>query len=126
MKDKAIQLADNVSIAATGAIGDVLDFGAAISAEPDVVYQVLVTETFVGGTSVALKLQTSEDKTNWVDVCAYPVIDTATGVAGFAVDSKHLPVNKVKRYLRAYNTATGTFTAGKVSIDAETWSSERE
>ncbi|MDR1196368.1 MAG: hypothetical protein LBL00_07830 [Endomicrobium sp.] len=126
MQDEALSLVDKVAIpAASGVIGKTLDFGGKISAEPDVVYELCVDEDFAGGTSAQVTLQTSDDNSTFTTVYAYPAIALASGKAGLILTSPHLPVNGVGRYLRVYLAIVGTFTAGKFSVNAQTWSNDR-
>jgi len=74
-----------------------------------------VTVAFVGGTSIALKLETDDDVAfgSATDLGSTPAIATAALVAGYKF-AKQLPKEALERYLRLTYTVIGTMSAGKI------------
>lgn len=85
-----------------------------------------IKETFVGGTSVTITLQTATDAafTSPVTLWTTPAIVTASLAAGTQLYLPTVPIGAL-RYLRLSYAISGTYSAGKVStgivIDRQAW-----
>lgn len=79
--------------------------------------RIFVTETFEGGTSVAVKFQECNTMNGvYTDVpgfsASFPVADLKKGTV---LPIRFLPAGVTKPCLRVVFTASGTFTAGKIT-----------
>lgn len=72
-----------------------------------------VNESFVGGTSLQVSLEDSENNSQFKKIVTGEAIPVANLKAGAKVIIP-MPVSH-RRYLRASYTASGAFTAGKIS-----------
>ncbi len=75
-----------------------------------------VTETFAGGTSVAIDLETDDNEAmaSPADIANIPAIAAATLVEGYKVEIPFLPRSN-QAYSRLEYTVVGTFTTGKMT-----------
>lgn len=75
-----------------------------------------VTETFVGGTSLEVKVQTDDDANfgSATTIASSGAVVTASLVAGyqFYID---VPLETAEQYLRLYYDVDGTMSAGKIT-----------
>lgn len=76
--------------------------------------EVQVEEAAAGGTSIALKLEGSNDNSEFVTVGAALTVTTAEMTAG-ATFSLPIPDGKNYRYYKVTCAKTGSFTAGKLT-----------
>lgn len=108
---------------ATAASTNVIDLGADDDAvqdnnsKGDIEILVQVTETYVGGTSVAVALQTDTDSAfgTAVTLQSTAAIAVASLVAGYQFAIIRLPRAAVSRYIRLYYTVVGSPTAGMIT-----------
>lgn len=122
--DKETLLSDNQAITTTAASENIYSFG-----DDDSTVQTLnekgqlkvlakVGTTFVGsGATLKLTLQSDDSSTFASALTLYESAAIAVGTlaSGYAFNVSGLPRIK-ERYLRAYFTVSGTFTAGKVHV----------
>lgn len=115
--DQNAVLSDKQAVTATAASQNVIDMTAAGNAAPGALFAVCrVDETFAGITKLEVALQTAE-KADFSD--AEELVSASFAVAALTAGETVLAVGVpagVKRYMRAYYTATGTGTAGKLSF----------
>ena len=94
---------------------DVVDFkapGDAVGQELTI--RAVVTEEFAGLTSLQIKLQTSENGTDFEDVLLTPAIAAAKLTRGKEVFKVRTP-GGLKRYARLNYTISGTASAGAIT-----------
>ncbi len=115
--DQNTVLSDKQTITTSAASTHTIDATAAGNVVPGGLFAVLRNEAaFAGATSVAFSLQTSDQD-------SFATLDTlvsATFTAAQLANANQLllalPIPaKIKRYIRAYYTVTGTATAGSVT-----------
>ena len=82
--------------------------------------EAVVTSAFAGGTSIALKLQGSDDGTTFEDVASAGSIVTAELTKG-ASFTLPIPDGVNKKFLKVTFAATGTFTAGELEAYLDTY-----
>lgn len=94
---------------------NVLDFqegGDAVGQELTI--RAVVTTAFAGLTGLQIKVQTSDDDTNYTDVLLTPSIVAAKLVRGAEILCVRVP-RGLGRYARLSYVVTGTGTAGKIT-----------
>jgi len=106
--------AQDLASAASANILDLKDCGDDLSRRLNV-FAKIDGGAVAGGTSMATKLETSDDGENFEDLVTYPTRAIADiNADGWIVKPQPLPTG-VKRYLRLTYTAVGSFTgAGKI------------
>lgn len=105
-KDKAVTATANSDVIDQGVEGDAIG--------QELTFHNIVTTAFAGLTSLAIKVSTSADKSNWNDVVIGPAVAAADLVAGADIFSVRVPKG-LKRYIRLTYTVVGTGTAGKIT-----------
>lgn len=94
---------------------DVIDLGAAGDAlGQELTFHAIVGTTFTGLSSLAVKIQTSDNNSSWTDSVAGPAVPVAELVAGKDVFCVRVPQG-LKRYVRLSYTVSGTATAGTIT-----------
>lgn len=111
--DALLRLSDGQAITATAASTNSIDAGRDIGAGRPLYLVVNVTEEFAGGTSLTVALQDSADGTTFASVVSHAAVLLADLTLGKQIVIGLPP--GLRRYLRANYTASGTFTAGKVT-----------
>lgn len=110
-------LADDVAAHTSAAFGTSIDFGRADPNDGDGVpvrYRIVVTEAYAGGTSMVFNVQDSADDATYATIQSTGAIALADLTLGAEFDFFLPP--KFRQYLKMSGTATGAFTAGKVSV----------
>lgn len=104
----------------SAAFSNVLDLGKTDADRMNVA--VRCTASGVGGTSVILKLQgaSAPDAETWTDILLTPSIALADITAGDLADIP-IPPGNGYRALRLYGAVTGTFTAGMLAAQLDTY-----
>jgi hypothetical protein len=118
--DSSLDMGTRTLSAGAGAFTDVLDLG---KTDADgMTVNVRATEAGAGGTSVVLKLQgaAAPDAVTWDDIITSKSVVPASLSAG---DVAEIPVprNNGYRCLRMYAVVTGTFTAGILAAQLDTY-----
>lgn len=114
--DKDLVFSEEQAVTADAASTNALD----LKADGDAVGQelcihVVVTTTFATLTSLAIKVQTSANNSDWSDVVLSPAIAAASLVKGKEIFTIRVPKG-LKRYVRLYYDVTGSnATAGKIT-----------
>ena len=117
--DRENLFSDDQAVTVTAVSTDIIDLAGVAGADmgPGEAVDLLaqVTVAFVGGTSVALKLETDDDVAfgSATDLGSTPAIATAALVAGYRFP-KQLPKEAIERYVRLTYTVVGTMSAGKI------------
>lgn len=101
------------AITVTADSTNTINQGAANEAEKEQFLNIVVTEAFSGGTSVAIDLEHSADNSTYADLLNIPAISTANLTLGTVIYRGRLPQG-LKQYSRLEFTVVGTYTAGKV------------
>ncbi len=116
--DKALQLSDKQAITVSAASTNYIDQGAAGDAYDPIYLHGIVGAALTGGTSVQISIQTATDAafTTPITLFQTAAIAAADLTAGKEVLKTQLPWG-TKRYIRAYYTVVGTFSAGTISIN---------
>jgi hypothetical protein len=120
--EKADSSLDMGTVALSGgsaAFSNVLDLGKTNA--DGMAVCVRATVSAAGGTSIVLKLQGAASTTGtWSDIISTPSITVASITSG---DVAELPVPRDNGYpcLRVYATVTGTFTAGTLAAQLDTY-----
>ena len=110
--DKNLMLIETTSAMTSTTTGDPVDFHGDDLYEMN--YRAVISGTVSGTTpKMVLKIQGSDDKSNWTDICVFPDI-TAAG-------EKNMKVRGKGRYRRAVCTLSGTSPSfGSVKVGAST------
>lgn len=112
--DRDNMFSNNKAITASGA-SDVIDLGAAGDAlGQELTFHAIVGTTFAGLTSLAVKIQTSDNNSTWTDSVSGPSVPLADLTAGKDVFCVRVPQG-LKRYVRLYYTVTGSASAGTLT-----------
>jgi len=108
---------EETPITASGVVGNVIDNKESGSAYNEVFALAKVNADFVGGTTLAINIETA-DKEDFLDVKTLltgKVIAVADLLKDKILLKERLPFG-IKRYMRAVAVADGTFSAGSVWI----------
>jgi hypothetical protein len=112
--DRDNMFSNEKAITASGA-SDAIDLGAAGDAlGQELTFHAIVGTDFKGLTSLAVKIQTSDDNNTWTDSVSGPAVPLAELVAGKDVFCVRVPQG-LKRYVRLYYTVAGSATAGTIT-----------
>ena len=114
--DSTLMLSDKQAVTASAASENIIDQTAAGDAHRHAVVVARVDEDFAGLTSLKISLQTADDEafTSPKELAA-ATFALADLKAGKALLNTVLPAGAL-RYIRGYYTASGTGTAGKISL----------
>lgn len=112
--DRENMFSNGKAVTASGA-SDAVDLSAGGDAiGQELTFHAIVGATFAGLTSLAVKIQTSDDNATWTDSVSGPAVPLAELVAGKDVFCVRVPQG-LKRYVRLYYTVSGTGTAGTIT-----------
>ena len=116
--DSQLLLSDEQAITVDADSESVIDLGVAgrdIGAGEQLYVVVIVDETFAGGTSLVINLETGATTALGTIISATPTILQAALTAGRVPIIIPIPPNIAERYIGLHYDQTGDFTAGKVT-----------
>lgn len=115
--DKALQLSDGQAVTSSAASTNFVDLKAGGDAYDELFYVATVTEDFTGSGTLTIAIQTDDvDTFANAETLATSSALTADSLKAGAEVKFRIPYG-LKRYVRAYYTASSAFSAGKISLN---------